>query len=104
MISFDVISLFTNIPLEETLNTAIDVISENYPNVEFTRKELQKLSKIATSETHFIFNNEIYSQIDGVLMGSPFAPILANIFMGYHEKDWIENTQVLKPTFYKKLS
>ena len=34
-------------------------------------------------------------------MGSPLAPILANLFMVYHEKDWIENAQVVKPTFYK---
>ena len=27
-------------------------------------------------------------------MGSPLAPILANLFMGYHEKDWIEKAQV----------
>ena len=35
-------------------------------------------------------------------MGSPFPPILANLFMGYHEKDWIEKAQVTKPTFYKR--
>ena len=57
--SFDVTSLFTNIPLEETINIAIDTIFENYPNIKFTRKELQKPFKIATSETQFIFNNEI---------------------------------------------
>ena len=87
LISFDVTSLFTNILLEETINIAIDAIFENYPNVKFTRKELQMLFKIATSETQFIFNNEIYDQIDGVSMGSSLAPILANLFMGYHEKD-----------------
>ena len=56
---------------------------ENYLNVKLTRKELQKLFKIATSETHFIFNNETYDQIDGVSMHSPVAPILPNLFMGY---------------------
>ena len=91
LISFDVTSLLTNIPLEETINIAIDTIFQNYPNV-----------KIVTSETHFIFNNEIYNQIDGVSMGSPLAPILANLFMGYHEKDWIEKAQVAKHTFYKR--
>ena len=87
LISFDVTSLFTNIPLEETINIAVGTIFENYPNVKFTRKELQKLFKIATSETHFIFSNEIYDQIDGDSMGSHLAPILANLFMSYHEKD-----------------
>ena len=36
-------------------------------------------------------------------MGSPLLdPILANLFMGYHEKDWEEKAQVMKPIFYKR--
>ena len=35
-------------------------------------------------------------------MDSPLAPILANLFMGYREKDWIEKAQVGKSTFYKR--
>ena len=35
-------------------------------------------------------------------MGSLPALILANLFMGYHEKDLIEKAQVTKPTFYKR--
>ena len=35
-------------------------------------------------------------------MGSPLAPILANLFMGYHEKDWIEKARATKPKFYKR--
>ena len=54
------------------------------------------------TQTHFIFNNEIYNQIDGVSMGSPLSPILANFFMGYHEKHWIEKAQVVNPTFYER--
>ena len=35
-------------------------------------------------------------------MGSALAPILANLFMGYHENDSVEKAQVSKSTFYKK--
>ena len=35
-------------------------------------------------------------------MGFPCAPILANLFMSYHENDWIEKAQVVKPIFYKR--
>ena len=38
-----------------------------------------------TSQTHFIFNSKFNNQINGVAMGSPLAPFLANIFMGFHE-------------------
>ena len=102
LISFDIASFFTKIPVEETINIAIHTIFENYPYVKFTRKELQKLFEIAKSETHFICNNEIYNQVDGVSMGSPLPPTLANLFIGFHEKDWIEHAQVAKPTFYKR--
>ena len=44
----------------------------------------------------------MYDHIDGASIGSPLVPILANLFMGYHEKDYIEKAQVVKPTFYKR--
>ena len=40
-----------------------------------------KLFQFATSEAHFYFNGKIYEQVDGVAMGSPLAPVLANLFM-----------------------
>ena len=35
-----------------------------------------------------------YDQIDGEAMGSPLAPVLANLFMGHHEKRWLENYNI----------
>ena len=36
-------------------------------------------------------------------MGSPLGPVLANIFMGFHEKDWLSNCQTqIKPLFYAR--
>jgi len=44
------------------------------------------LFSFATAETHFLFKGVFYDQIDGVAMGSPLAPDLANLFMGHWEK------------------
>ena len=85
VVSYDVTSLFTNIPLQETIDIAINLIFNHNPNLNITRKELKKLFLFATSQTHFIFNSNFYNQVDGVAMGSPLAPVLANIFMGFHE-------------------
>ena len=56
----------------------------------------------ATSQTHFIFNSKFYNQIDGVAMGSPLAPVLANIFMGFYESKWLNEYNFDKPKFYLK--
>ena len=35
-------------------------------------------------------------------MGSPLAPVLANLFLGYHENNWINNYKGIKPSFYQR--
>ena len=37
LISFDVSSLFTNIPLSEAIDIAVDLIFENAPDIKFTK-------------------------------------------------------------------
>ena len=100
LVSYDVTSLFTNIPFEETIDIAITLIFNHNPNLNITRKELKKLFLIATSQPHFIFNSKFYNQIDGVAMGSPLALALANIFMGFHESKWLNEYNLNKPKFY----
>ena len=99
LVSYDVTSLFTNIPLQETIDIAINLIFNHNHNLNITRKELKKLFLFATSKTHFIFNSKFYNQIDGVAMGSPLAPVLTNIFMGFHESKWLNEYNLNKPKF-----
>ena len=61
LVSYDVTSLFTNIPLQETIDIAINLIFNHNPNLNITRKELKKLFLFATSNTHFIFNSKFYN-------------------------------------------
>ena len=35
-------------------------------------------------------------------MGSPLAPILANLFLGFHEGKWINDYTGVKPKYYKR--
>ena len=100
LVSYDVTSLFTNIPFQETIDVAINLIFNHNPNLNITKKELQKLFLLATSQTHFIFKIKFYNQIDGVAMGSPLAPVLANIFMGFYESKWLNEYNLNKPNFY----
>ena len=100
LVSYNVISLFTNIPLQETIDIAINIIFNYNPNLNTTGKELKKLFLFATSQTHFIFKSKFYNQIDEVAMGSLLAPVLANIFMGFHESKWLNECNLNKPKFY----
>ena len=97
LVSYDITSLFTNIPLQETIDIAINLISNHNPNLSITRTEL---FLFATSKTHFIFNSKFYNQIDGVAVGSPLAPVLANIFMGFHESKWLNEYNLNQSKFY----
>ena len=84
MASFDVQSLFTNVPLLETTQ----IILDNYNPSEFFYIDcstIEKLLKFATSESVFMFNNKIYNQVDGISMGSCLGPVYAGTFMCFNE-------------------
>ena len=100
LVSYDITSLFTNIPLQKTIDIAINLIFNHNPNLNITRKELKKLFLFATSQTHFIFNSKCYNQIDRVAMSSPLAPVLSNIFIGFYESKWLNEYNLNKANFY----
>ena len=60
LVSYDVCSLFTSIPLQETIQIAVELIFQNNPQLKVTKRELKQLFNFATSGTHFIFNGSFY--------------------------------------------
>ena len=87
IVSFDVTSLFTNIPLTETIDLVVERLysekSNRVPPVD--RKVFKKLLQIATGGI-FMYKDKFYKQVDGVAMGSPLGPSLANFFLGHIEE------------------
>ena len=103
MVSFDVVSLFTNIPLHETIDIAVNLLLEKEPKLKkISASDLKRLFIFATAETNFLFDGKVYDQIDGVAMGSPLGPVLANLFMGHHESDWIHEYGATKVLYYRR--
>ena len=86
MVSFDVESLFTNIPFDECIDLAVRYIKEDNTDIKLSATELKTLLRFATAQTPFLFSGSFYDQVDGVSMGSPHAPVLANLFMGHNTK------------------
>ena len=67
--SLDVDFLFTNIPLEETIDICTNTLFENTEKVEGLSKiEFKELLSLATKESYFIFNGQLYRQVNRVAM------------------------------------
>ena len=83
MISFDVVSPSTNMPLEDTINIILRRIDERKKKIvaDIPRCEMYELITLYTKNVHFTFNNKVSIQNHGVAMGSPFELVLINIFI-----------------------
>ena len=84
------------------MNIVVEHIFQNKPELKISKKELRQLFELATSGTHFLFNSNFYDQIDGVSMGSPLGPVLANLFMGCHETKWLDEFQKSEVLLYRR--
>ena len=54
----------------------------------------------AKSKIHFLFNSKFYNHIDGVAVAYPLDPVLANIFLGFYESNWLNEYNLDKLKFY----
>ena len=100
MASFDVTSLFTNIPLNETIEIITSNIEdEHISSYGLEKSQLSKLLNLATCNNAFTFNGKLYNQVDGVAMGSPLGPVFADVFMGFNESFGCQNVLYLLSLF-----
>lgn len=104
MVSFDVKSLYTNIPVNEVIQLICDKVFSNedlFHN--FNRSEFNKLLHLTLADTPFYFNNTLYKQVDGLSMGNPAAPSLANVFLcDFEERAFDGCDPDFKPLFYRR--
>ena len=90
--SYDVTSLFTQIPLVKTINHILDPIYKQYKLPQIASQTIFKcLLERVTKGTVFScsFNGKLYKQVDGCGTGNLLSPTLANIFMCKLEEDMV---------------
>ena len=76
MVSFDVSSLFTNVPLDYTIKVILrKIYGEKLIKTKLKRNEMKELLEICTKQLHFSFNGKMYKQVDGVVMGIPLCDV-----------------------------
>ena len=102
--SLDVDSLFTNMPLKETINICTNLLYKIVDVIEgINKSEFQNLLSLATQESPFKFNDILYKQKDSVTMGSPLGPTMTNVFLSFYEMKWYEQCpNEFKPVFYRR--
>ena len=92
MASLDVESLFTNIPLEETIKICCEALYKNQELLSnINKNQFEKLLKAALCSNYFLFDGVFYQQVDGVAIGSPLGPSLANAFLAHYEQIWLND-------------
>ena len=99
--SLDVESLFTNVPVPETIDLICERVYRNNdtPTLQIPEDALRRLLEICTMSAPFTTHRgHLYTQIDGVAMGSPLGVFFADFYMGVVEERVFQHTP--KPTIY----
>ena len=84
MVSFDVVSLFTAIPVDKTCDYTRKKLDKDtwlHLRTKLNTNEVISLLEFTLSNNNFMFNESVYKQIHGCAMGSPVSPVVANLCM-----------------------
>ena len=107
LVSFDIESLYTNVPLKEVIDHMADrIYSQSAPSSFFVDSGISKTvfkNMLKTcSRSIFLYKDSVYEQHDGLSMGSPLAPLMAEWFMTEIEHKIFQNKNSCEPKFYKR--
>ncbi|XP_058820994.1 uncharacterized protein LOC131683172 [Topomyia yanbarensis] len=90
LFSLDVISLYTNVPVEKVY----ECVEERWHELDLITTipwdNFKQAMKAVLEASFFQYDGKFYDQTFGVPMGSPLSPVVANIVMEKLEKDAIE--------------
>ena len=84
LVSFDVVSLFTKVPIELAIHVAKEQLQENNTLKDRTAlsiNDIIQLLEFCLKATYFSFRGKYYQQIFGMAMGSPVSVVVADMVM-----------------------
>ena len=108
LVSYDVTALFTIVPLDETIYILVNkTFTDDWFNKIMAfickRTSLLNYSRLPQPINFFFFfqfNGQLYEQTDGVALGCPLGPLMANVFMCHLEEKLTRDD--LMPHLYKR--
>ena len=102
--SMDVVALYTNIPIDDSSDTALEMLDEHSQEIDMfhlSLSDIRQLLDFVLKSNYFAFGEKVYRQIKGLAMGNNLAPPLAIIFMSKLESEAIASAP-FKPRLYKR--
>ena len=84
LVTFDVNSLYTNIPHDVGLS-AVEYWIKKHPNLlpsRFNAKFITESIKLILENNVFFFDDKYYNQLHGTAIGTKMAPVYATLFLG----------------------
>ncbi len=102
LISLDVKSLFTNVPINHTLayiNRQLHIHKDIWKPLTSLMKDIIELIQLCIASNYFKYNTTHYKQKSGTPMGSPISPVFAEFFMMSLEQSIVPNHEHI---FYYK--
>lgn len=97
LVSYDVVSLFTNVPVNVCLQWLENYIISKNILFEIPFATIKSLILLTMDHSFFSFNDRFFKQKKGLSMGSPLSPILSNIYMELFELKFFEVFPNLRP-------
>ena len=87
-------SLYTNIPVRETLQVLRNNLFEsNKLNAQMI-EQLMSLLEVILGQNYFTFDDQFYSQRDDLAMGSPLSGLLADIYLNFYENTFMFSNNI----------
>ena len=86
LVSFDVVSLYTNVPVKESIQVCADLLFDKHKiGLPVDKDTFIQLAMIASCDVVMLTPAGYCKQIDGLAMGSPCAPLLANGWLSQYD-------------------
>ena len=104
LVSFDVSSLFTNVPIDEAVQVIRDRLRRDETLVSRTTLSPDRVAELLETclkSTYFCYGGEFYEQREGAAMGSPVSAVVANLYMEFFEELALRSAPT-KPRLWKR--
>ena len=104
LVSFDVSSLFTNVPVDEAVQVIRDRLQQDEMLADRTTLSPDKVAdllEMCLKSTYFSYGGDFFEQREGAAMGSPVSAVVADLYMEFFEELALR-TAPTKPRLWKR--